>query len=298
MNLQLSIIIPFFGKADKLLLDRCLASIQNQDIDKTAYEIIITDDNGQGVYAARNNGIAQARGEYIFFVDADDYLFPHTLDRCLSIVREKKPDMLSFRFRHVAENELAKVDSQAYNEKFYSSGADYMFHNNYFGTVWRYFIRRDLILKNKLTFCLRKHHQDEIFCAEAYFVAGPIIDLSLTVYAYTKQTNSLVHHRGFQQRQERVSDFRNILTALQAFLKDHPEATKLQKKALLRRTHFLTIDFLSQLYRNRCSTSQLREQLKSLVRDGLLPLPIRNYNMKYLLASPIVNLLTYPFYFK
>lgn len=298
MNLQLSIIIPFFGKADKKLLDRCLASIHNQDIDKTAYEIIITDDDRKGVYAARNKGIAQARGEYIFFVDADDYLFPHTLSQCLSVVQEKKPDMLSFGFRHVAENELAKVDKQTYKETSYYSGADYMFHNNYFGTVWRYFIRRDLILRNKLTFSLRKHHQDEIFCAEAYFVAGPIIDLSLTVYAYSKQKNSLVHHRGLQQRQERISDFRNILTALQAFLKDHPDATELQKQALLRRMHFLTIDFLTQLFRNRCSSSQLKQQIENLAINKLLPLPIRNYNVKYILASSVVNLLTCPFYYK
>lgn len=297
MNPVLSIIIPFFGKANKRLLERCISSISNQNIDKEVYEIIIADDNGQGVYAARNNGIVQAQGDYIFFVDADDYLFPNTLSQCLHIAQEKKPDMLSFGFRHVSEDEFFDIGNQSCQETYYPSGADYMSHHNYFGTVWRYFIRKDLILKNKLSFCLRNHHQDEIFCAEAYFVAGPVIDLSLTVYAYSKQKNSLVHHRGIQQRQERISDFRHILTALQAFLKAHPEATELQKYALSRRIHFLTIDFLSQLFRNRCSISQFKSHVQNLAKNGLLPLPVNKYNIKYTLASPIVNILTFPLYF-
>lgn len=296
MNLLLSIIIPFFGKADKTLLDRCINSIHSQSIDRKVYEIIIANDDGQGVYAARNSGIAQSQGEYIFFVDADDYLFPNTLHQCLSVIQKKKPDMLSFGFRHVAENELVKINSQTHQETFYTSGADYMFSNNYFGTVWRYIIRRDLILKSKLSFCLRTHHQDEIFCAEAYFMAGSVIDLSLTVYAYSKQKNSLVHHRGTQQRQERVSDFRNILTVLQSFLNAHPEATDLQKQALMRRIHFLTIDFLSQLLRNRCNVLLFKQHIENLAVNRLLPLPAKRYNMKYMLARPIINLLTYPFY--
>lgn len=296
MNPKISIIIPFFGKADEKLLTRCLSSIHSQNIDRQVYEIIIADDNGQGVYAARNNGIIQAKGNYIFFVDADDYLFPGTLDKCLSVLDKKQPDMLSFRFRHTNENETSEPENQSCKEIYYPSGADYMFHNNYFGTVWRYFIRRELILNNNLSFCLRTHHQDEIFCAEAYFTAGPIIDLSLTVYAYCKQKNSLVHHRGASQRQERISDFRHILTALQVFLKNHPEATELQVKALNRRIHFLTIDFLCQLLRNHCSFSQFRQQVRDLAENNLLPLPANKYNIKYMLAQPVVNLLVFPFY--
>lgn len=295
MNPQLSIIIPFFGNADSKLLERCLASINSQDIGKEAYEIIIADDQGQGVYAARNNGVEQAQGDYILFVDADDYLFPDTLHRCLAVIREKKPDMLSFGFRHVTGEGLAKIEGQSCQERYYASGADYMSQHNYFGTIWRFFIRKEVILKNGLSFCLRTHHQDEIFCAEAYFVAGPVIDLSLTVYAYSKQKNSLVHHRGMRQRQERIADFRHILTALQAFLKAHPEATELQKRALNRRIHFLTIDFLIQLFRNRCGISGFKSHIRSLAKDGLLPLPSKKYNWKYALASTVINLLTYPF---
>lgn len=47
MNPQLSIIIPFYGKADKTLLQYCIDSINNQAIPLEKYELIIADGNGK-----------------------------------------------------------------------------------------------------------------------------------------------------------------------------------------------------------------------------------------------------------
>lgn len=58
------------------MLERCIASIRNQGMETEDYEILIEDDNGKGLGGARNIGIGKARGEYLLFIDADDYLFP------------------------------------------------------------------------------------------------------------------------------------------------------------------------------------------------------------------------------
>ena len=67
MNPQLSIIIPFYGKADKTLLQYCIDSINNQAIPLEKYELIIADGNGKnlGAGAARNNGIRRCRRLFI-----------------------------------------------------------------------------------------------------------------------------------------------------------------------------------------------------------------------------------------
>ena len=103
MNPILSIIIPFYGTADKTLLERCLNSIRTQNISQEKYELIIADSNGKdlGAGAARNNGIRQANGEYLLFVDADDYLFPNSLLHCLTFLEKEHPDILSFKFQKV-----------------------------------------------------------------------------------------------------------------------------------------------------------------------------------------------------
>ena len=97
---MISVIVPVFNVADYLM--RCINSILIQD--ETSFELILIDDgstdgsaqicdeaallsdkirvvhteNG-GVAKARNTGIDIAKGEYIVFVDADDYVAPNFL---------------------------------------------------------------------------------------------------------------------------------------------------------------------------------------------------------------------------
>ena len=70
---KVSIILPVY-RADEYL-SQCLDSINKQDYDDI--ELIVVDDaQGSGVAAARNRGLERAHGEFIAFVDADDYLEP------------------------------------------------------------------------------------------------------------------------------------------------------------------------------------------------------------------------------
>tara|TARA_R110002072_G_scaffold198352_1_gene355933 strand:+ start:142 stop:453 length:312 start_codon:yes stop_codon:yes gene_type:complete len=101
--MKLSIIVPFFN-ADKHI-DRCIYSLVNQGIDFNNYEIILINDGSTdgskqsaenhlishpniilhnqeniGLVASRNEGIELAKGEYIYFIDADDYLTFNVLE--------------------------------------------------------------------------------------------------------------------------------------------------------------------------------------------------------------------------
>ena len=92
----ISIIIPFYGTADPVLLQRCITSIREQGMEEGSYEIIVADDNGKGLGGARNRGIGRATGIYLMFVDADDYLFPN-ISYCFSYLLKYTPDICSFR---------------------------------------------------------------------------------------------------------------------------------------------------------------------------------------------------------
>lgn len=290
MKPLLSIIIPFFGNADPSLLERCMASIRNQQIPENQYEIILaTDDGGRGVYAARNTGMRKATGCYLLFVDADDWLYPGTLAPCLELLQCEQPDMLTFDYRKT-DATSADVPAQPTPQVVsYPSGAAYMASHNFLGVIWRYFIRRELVETEHLQFVERRHHQDEIFCAECYFIARTLLHTNQIVYAYCQHQESLVHHASETFRERRMSDFRNILTELRHFSTARPDSSLLQKTAIERRLSFLTIAYLLELRRNHCPWPRFLNEIRRLRQEHFLPLPARNYNWKYRLARTIIN---------
>lgn len=102
-----SVIIPTYNRAQ--FLGETIQSVLDQTY--TDYEIIIVDDGStdntrdviaqfdtpklryiyqenQGVSAARNNGIQQARGEYIAFLDSDDVFLPQRLEKCINYLQQ------------------------------------------------------------------------------------------------------------------------------------------------------------------------------------------------------------------
>ncbi|MEG1572879.1 MAG: glycosyltransferase family A protein [Bacteroidales bacterium] len=115
----LSIIIPAYNAES--YLSRCIASIYNQDLITSDFEILLIENNSQdstlecaqtlqkqyaklsilqqktqGVSASRNMGIRQAQGKFLLFVDADDYLLPHTLKNALRLADTQNLDLLYF----------------------------------------------------------------------------------------------------------------------------------------------------------------------------------------------------------
>ena len=131
--MKLSIIVPIYNVAP--YLRKCVDSLLAQDI--SDYEIILvddgsTDDSGaiadelvdafrlsplasrlemrvihqsnSGLSEARNTGTREAKGQYILFVDSDDYLQPNTLGTLLEQAERDNLDVLRFRYQNVKEN--------------------------------------------------------------------------------------------------------------------------------------------------------------------------------------------------
>lgn len=118
----LSIIVPIYNVEQ--YLRKCVDSLLHQDI--SDYEIILVDDgspdgcpaicdsyaaehvnirvvhrdNG-GLSAARNSGIEVAKGEYVMFVDSDDYIEPNVLKGLLAQVERDNLDVLRYRLQYV-----------------------------------------------------------------------------------------------------------------------------------------------------------------------------------------------------
>ena len=290
MNPFISIIIPFYGTADSALLQRCLDSIHGQGMEEENYEIIVADDDGKGLGAARNKGMRQAKGTYLMFVDADDYLFPN-ISYCFSYLLKYTPDICSFQMREVKKTGVVP-HSFSYKWDVYISGAEYMSQNNFMGTAWRHFLNRNFLNIYGLAFAESCFHEDEDFVVKAYCLASTTLITDYPVYAYYRSASSIVHEMNLQVCFKRLNDFRNMLYRLRDLLlsfESDKNATPIQIKALRRRLNFVTIDYIRQMRRNRCRIKEINHRMNILKEEGLLPLPKERYSWKYCLVYPVIN---------
>ena len=172
-------------------LRKCVDSLLAQDIPSSEYEIILVDDGGQdkcpqicddyaavhknirvvhrengGLSAARNSGIEVAQGEYLMFVDSDDYIEPNVLGGLMAQVERENLDVLRYRLQYVkiVESQESRVKSQYQVFMPYKSdpfkGNDYSeiptdgvtFLNERMNTqcyAWQFIIKQSLIINLK-----------------------------------------------------------------------------------------------------------------------------------------------------
>ena len=124
-TLTISVIVPIYNV--ERYLPACLESIVQQFIED--YEAILvndgsTDSSGvicdeyaakhpqfrvihqenQGVASARNRGVSEARGEYILFLDSDDFLVPNSMSGLLDLANKNELDVLGFSLINVTDD--------------------------------------------------------------------------------------------------------------------------------------------------------------------------------------------------
>ena len=121
--MRFSIIIPVYNVEE--YIEKCLQSVENQTFGD--YEVIVVDDEtpdnsmqivqrfsdaapekyhvihqkNKGLGGARNTGAAAAQGEYLVFIDSDDYIHPDMLQVLDQRLQEDHSDMLMFNFTEV-----------------------------------------------------------------------------------------------------------------------------------------------------------------------------------------------------
>lgn len=218
--MNLSILIPMYNSEH--FIAKCLDSILNQKILSKTYEIIVFDDastdssktivetyakthkniivysgKNSGAYVLRNKMLNIAKGKYVYFMDADDYMIKVGLNDVINVAIEKELDVIGFNcyidhdnydknYSHLVFNETPQVQDGLS----YLSNQRYMRHE-----IWWYIIKKDFLIKNHITFKEERYASDVLFTVETFLKAKRLIHEPLMLYKYVKTPNSITTNR-------------------------------------------------------------------------------------------------------
>ena len=241
--MKFSIIVPIYNVEQ--YLPKCLGSLREQTFQD--FEVICVNDGSQdgsvaiaeswvgqvsnarlisqpnaGLSAARNTGLEVAKGEYVLFLDSDDWLEPSALQILAESLEGE--DMLCFNGRRYMEFEQQYESADPMEPEKAISGWDYycrhaLEHRNFaFECVVLRCYKREFLLNNALRFKPGIFHEDDLFTPFVCFFAQDVKVISEVLYVYRVRSNSIMTTRSLKHRQNYIM----IANELAAFFQDKP----------------------------------------------------------------------------
>lgn len=233
----ISIIIPVYNVA--LYLRQCIQSITSQEGN---IEVILVDDgspdespsicdeyaqkdnrihvihkqNG-GVSSARNAGLDTAQGEWIWFVDGDDYIAENVLKRiCQEIQERPNADLIQMGMNYLYDDnrlvpQKIKLVDNIEKNKFLLQYITY--HNH------RLLFKREIIEKNRLRFTQGlRVAEDQEFQLKYMMLCKTPIQIPISAYIYRQREGSATHDSNTSNRI--VNDTFTVLENLNRFINE------------------------------------------------------------------------------
>lgn len=292
--MDLSIIIPFFNAEHSIGV--CIESLLNQGLNREIYEIVLINDGStdggrkvveayaakeknirlvnsinKGVYAQRNHGLEIARGDYILFMDADDYLLNGSLGPLLNFSLENDLQLIGFQSKTTHERYTeVETPSPIETDNFkVETGISYFLANpNTRLEIWWYLIKREYLQDTGLSFYEGYYHADVPFTILLWIQADRVAFCHQKLHRYYQSPGSITRSSsgaGYQKRYVSslimFGKIRDIITDLRQ--KKSPYAQQLIKVLRIRTDQYVFF-FLVGIMRSQLPIADLKKALKKL----------------------------------
>lgn len=240
MSVAVSIIVPIYNV--ERYLKQCIESLINQSLSNI--EIILVDDgspdnsgiiadeyvkkdsrikvihqNNHGLGPARNSGLKIAKGEYVGFVDSDDYVKPNMYKDLYNKAKEGNYDFVGGKYSEVNGNLEHCIHHPLAGKEFTDKTVISSLRKRYYGhlykidgkdfcpvSVWQNIYKNEIIKKYNLTF--HEILSEDIFFNLDYFnFVKKVAYIDLANYCYRKEGQASITGTFSEKKQARYKDF-------------------------------------------------------------------------------------------
>jgi len=177
--------------------------IAKEFCDKNKNFILISKAN-DGLSSARRTGVEKANGEYIYFLDSDDYIKENTFEFVYQKINADKLDAIMFNAQFINEmpnntwaiaNDKKRVVSKAIPDKIMTGFEllNYMIDNHEWRyAVWLYVVKKELVTPNKVGYFSKIVHEDAPYNFQMLNSVKRIKYFDESFYFYRIRTNSIM----------------------------------------------------------------------------------------------------------
>ena len=318
--MKLSILIPMYNAQD--YIGNCIESLLDQNISEDHYEIIIMDDGSidnsfeivskycndhqqikllkqanAGAYTARNKLLKLAKGDYIYNLDADDYIVKNCLKPLLDLAEEENLDIIGFKTKettllsdNVFDGSLTKDHLNV------SSGVKFLEQYPHVRhETWWYFIKRESLLEKDLNFSSNQYNADVMFTLKALLSANSVGFIEASLHRYVQTENSIMRSQDSEVSRKRMAYMQMMIidkSKLINTMKSQNHSEVLIQNLSHRRDVF-TFFNLIKMFRSTLPLAYIKDVVQSLKTVDAYPIKDFNnhiYNtLQYRILRKIVN---------
>lgn len=226
-SIYTSVIIPVYNVAPYIA--KTLDSVLRQGLEASEYEVIMVNDGSEdssadicreycerfpnfklvnqenaGVSAARNRGIDAAQGEYVVFLDADDYLLDNGLQLASCQFRNRNDVDVIHYFSSYDFWPVKPIDNTL---EFDGTGHDYILHSGLPSFCWLFFYRKSFLDEHQIRFKPYIVGEDQLFSSTVCLANPHVVSTKADIYRYVVREKSATTKRDVTHTRRCVIDY-------------------------------------------------------------------------------------------
>lgn len=301
MNELISVVVPIYNV--EKYISRCINSIINQTYKNL--EIILVDDgstdkcplicdnylnfdkrikvihkNNGGLSDARNSGIEIAQGEYIIFIDSDDYVDNKMIEILYKTIKNENCDIAICNYYMVDEISLKKKSISKLKEKvrivYGKEKFDYLYNEYKMLSVvaWNKLYKKEIF--KDIRYPLGKLNEDEYIICDILSKANRIAFIKDSLYYYVQRSNSIIHSFNMKR-----FDILDSIKDRAIFFKNNGDVENCMSTKLLE--YLLTLNLLADYYNSNLRNKAFEmDKVKRIyhLRNEIKKYPFKNITLK------------------